>query len=407
MKSFIFIIVTTWLSCKPLPNSQAGVVISSQESNVDTTQKIIVGAEAISQFIPQLNGKKIACVTNQTSLVNGTHLLDYLIERKIIVSKIFALEHGIRGKEDAGDKISNGVDGKTGLPIISLYGDHKKPTVDDLKDIDIIFFDIQDVGLRFYTFISSLHYVMEAAAQNGKEVWVLDRPNPNAHYTDGPIRIKELESFVGMHPVPTVYGMTMGEYAKMIQGEKWIVDADKLKLKVIPCKNYTHQTKYELPVKPSPNLPNFRSILLYPSLCLFEGTIVSVGRGTNKQFQIYGMPNAEKIFKYSFTPSPNEGAKTPPNNGVLCYGEDLTSIPINDLFAMKKITWQYYINAYQAAQESGQEYFLKGNFFDKLAGNFEIRKMIMAGKTEKEIRASYQNELKEFNKIRDKYLIYP
>jgi len=407
MKSLIILSIFSWFSCKPVSSSPIKNNIVLQELKVDTTKKIIVGAETISQFLPDLKGKKIACVTNQTSIVNGTHLLDYLLQNKISVKKIFALEHGIRGKEDAGDKISDGVDDKTGLPIISLYGDHKKPTTADLKGIDIIFFDIQDVGLRFYTFISSLHYVMEAAAQDGKEVWVLDRPNPNAHYVDGPIRIKELESFVGMHPVPTVYGMTIGEYAKMIKGERWIKGADNLALKIIPCQNYSHDMKYELPVKPSPNLPNFRSILLYPSLCLFEGTIVSVGRGTNKQFQIYGLPNAEKSFKYSFTPMPNEGAKTPPNNGVLCYGEDLTNIPINDLFAEKRITWQYYIDAYKAAQASGQEYFLKGNFFDKLAGNFKIREMIIEGKSENEIRASYLKELRQFQMIRVRYLIYP
>lgn len=390
-----------------MPSSTVSNSQDIQDQKIKNLENIIVGAESISQYLHELKGKKIACVTNQTSLVNGTHLLDYLIDRKIEVAKIFALEHGVRGTEDAGDKISDGFDEKTGLPIISLYGDHKKPTAADLKDIDIIFFDIQDVGLRFYTFISSLHYVMEAAAQQGKEVWVLDRPNPNAHYVDGPIRIQGLESFVGMHPVPTVYGMTIGEYAKMIQGEKWIADADKLKIKVIPCKNYTHETKYELPVKPSPNLPNFRSILLYPSLCLFEGTVVSVGRGTNKQFQIYGLPKANKSFDYSFTPMPNDGAKTPPNNGVMCFGEDLTTIPINDLFSRKEITWQYYINAYKAAQASGQDFFLKGNFFDKLAGNFEIRKMLIAGNSESEIRASYQKELEEFKKVRAKYLIYP
>ena len=294
----------------------------------NSSNTIVTAADQTPLYLKKLKGKKIAVVANQTSVIknkkNGyTHLVDSLVNSNINIQKVFAPEHGFRGKADAGEEIKDGVDTKTGLPIISLYGKNKKPSKEQLKGINAVVFDIQDVGARFYTYISTLHYVMEACAESGIPVIVLDRPNPNGHYIDGPVLEPEHKSFVGMHPVPIVYGMTIGEYAKMINGEKWLANGIKAKLTVIPLKNYTHQSEYSLPIKPSPNLPNDVSINLYPSLCFFEGTNVSAGRGTDMQFQVYGSPFLNDKNPFSYTPSPNEGAKYPKHAYMICYGEDL------------------------------------------------------------------------------------
>jgi uncharacterized protein YbbC (DUF1343 family) len=330
------------------------------------------------------------------------HLVDFLISRKVDVKKIFSPEHGFRGEADAGESVVSGKDVKTGLPLISLYGNNKKPTAEQLSDIDVILFDIQDVGVRFYTYISTLHYIMEAAAENGKKVIVLDRPNPNGHYVDGPVLKKEFSSFVGMHPVPVVYGMTIGEYAKMINGEHWLKNGIQCDLAVVPLKNYTHQRHYVLPIKPSPNLPNDKSINLYPSTCFFEGINGSEGRGTDKPFQVYGSPFLKNM-DYQFIPKPNAGAANPRFNGEICFGEDLSDAPF-----LSEINLEWLIKAYQN-YEGKDPFFIKnsGKFWiDKLAGTDELRKQIEQGWTEEQIKASWQKDLDKFKIIRSKYLIY-
>ena len=287
--------------------------------------QIIPAAERSNLYLPLLKDKKVALVVNQSSLVGQRHLLDHLLKHGVKVQKIFAPEHGFRGKADAGAHIKNSRDSKTGLPIISLYGKHKKPTKSDLKGIDLIVFDIQDVGVRFYTYLSTLHYIMEAGAEQQIPVMVLDRPNPNGQYIDGPVLQKKYRSFVGLHPVPVVYGMTIGEYAKMINGEGWLKGRKKAELTVIPLAQYTHQSSYVLAVKPSPNLPNGRAVALYPSLAFFEGTVISAGRGTKKPFQLYGAPQYS-VKKFSFVPKSRSGAKYPKFKGKRCYGVDLSKI---------------------------------------------------------------------------------
>ena len=366
-----------------------------------TAGKIIPAAERTSQYLPLLKNKNVALVVNHSSLVGKTHLLDMLLSHGIKVKTIFAPEHGFRGKADAGAHIKNSTDKKTGLPIISLYGKHKKPTKNDLQDIDLIVFDIQDVGVRFYTYLSTLHYVMEAAAQNNIPILVLDRPNPNGQYIDGPVLEKKHRSFVGLHPVPLVYGMTIGEYAQMINGEKWLKGGRKAKLTVIPLKNYTHQSVYSLPVKPSPNLPNDLAITLYPSLAFFEGTVISAGRGTDKPFQLYGAPKY-KNKKFSFVPKSKAGAKRPKFKGKRCYGVDLSKTSAKN----KRFTLKYLQDAYANTSDK-KHFFLKNRFIDALAGNTTLRKQIIAGLSEKEIRKSWQKDLNTFKKMRKKYLLYP
>ena len=358
-------------------------------------QKLVLGAERTNIYLPLLKNKKIAVVGNQTSMIANTHLVDSLLSLKVNVVKVFSPEHGFRGKADAGAKIEDETDEKTGLPIISLYGKNKKPTVEQLKGIELLLFDIQDVGARFYTYISTLHYVMEAAAENNIKVIVLDRPNPNGHYIDGPIREKGFESFVGMHPIPIVHAMTIGEYAQMINGEKWI--ARQCDLTVIEMENYTHDMSYDLPIKPSPNLPNSRSINLYPSLCLFEGTNVSLGRGTEYPFQHFGAPYLKS--NYSFTPKSGEGSKSPPHENKKCYGTDLR---FQDNY-LEEINLNWLIESYNNCPEK-EKFF--NSFFDKLAGTDKLRLQIIEAKTAKEIKESWQENLNEFKKIRNKYLLY-
>lgn len=366
---------------------------------------IITGAERLALYHPMLKNKRVALVVNQTSTVKDSHLVDTLLKLGVDIRVVFAPEHGFRGKADAGEHISDVKDSKTGLPIMSIYGKKKKPLPEDLKDVDVIIFDIQDVGVRFYTYISTLHYVMEASIENNKPLILLDRPNPNAYFVDGEILNPAYKSFVGMHQVPTVYGMTIGEYAKMINGEGWLPNQGKCDLTVIECKNYTHATYYELPIKPSPNLPNIRSILLYPSTCFFEGTTLSLGRGTEKQFQVIGHPKLASDF--SFTPMPNEGAKEPPLNGKKCFGTDLSTLTTGSIINDKKINLSYLIDYHKRMTAINEKFFLDNNFIDKLAGSDQLRKQILAGKSESDIRATWQDGLEKFRKTRSKYLIYP
>ena len=298
--------------------------------------RIVVGAARPQKYLSKLKGKRVGLVVNQTSVVGAIHLVDFLLSKKVNIKKIFAPEHGFRGKADAGEKINNETDPKTGIQIVSIYGKKHAPDSSDLKDIDILIFDIQDVGVRFYTYISTLQYVMEVCAELKKPLILLDRPNPNAHYVDGALLDPTLKSFVGMQPVPVVYGMTIGEYALMLNGEGWLQNKVKCDIKIVSCQKYTHNTFFELPVKPSPNLPNIRSILLYPSICYFEGTDFSLGRGTNKQFQIYGSPLATDG-NFTFTPQPNEGATNPVQQGKLCRGHDLSNQDVTKLYAEKQI----------------------------------------------------------------------
>ncbi|MDA0682573.1 MAG: DUF1343 domain-containing protein [Bacteroidetes bacterium] len=358
-------------------------------------QNLVLGAERTNIYLPLLKNKKIAIVGNQTSMIANTHLVDSLLSLKVNVVKVFSPEHGFRGKADAGAIIEDETDDKTGLPIISFYRKNKKPTAEQLKGIEFLLFDIQDVGARFYSYISTLHYVMEAAAENNIKVIVLDRPNPNGHYIDGPIREKGFESFVGMHPIPIVHAMTIGEYAQMINGEKWI--ARQCDLTVIEMENYTHDMSYDLPIKPSPNLPNSRSINLYPSLCLFEGTNVSLGRGTEYPFQHFGAPYLKS--NYSFTPKSGEGSKSPPHENKKCYGTDLR---FQDNY-LEEINLNWLIESYNNCPEK-EKFF--NSFFDKLAGTDKLRLQIIEAKTVKEIKESWQEGLNEFKKIRNKYLLY-
>ena len=362
--------------------------------------KFKTGAENTESYLPLLKDKRTGIVTNQTGiLTKEKHLVDFLLEQHINLQKIYAPEHGFRGTADAGELIVDGKDTKTNLPIISLYGNNKKPKPEQLEGIDILVFDLQDVGARFYTYISSLHYVMEACAENNIPLLVLDRPNPNGTIIDGPILEKEYKSFVGMHEIPVLHGMTIGEYAKMINGEKWLKDGIQCNLTVIQCLNYSHDMKYGLPVKPSPNLPNDQSINLYASLCFFEGANVSLGRGTEKQFQIYGSPFLpESEFNFSFTPIPNFGAKDPVHNGTLCFGEDLTEIR-----KVHRLELKWLLKAYENTADKTVFF---NDFFTKLAGTKKLREQIEAGMTEKEIRKTWQEGLEQFKEVRKKYLLY-
>ncbi len=366
--------------------------------------KILPGAENTQDYLSLLQGKSVGVVGNQSSLVGNQHLIDFLVERNIKIQRIFSPEHGFRGIADAGEKIKNSKDVKTGISIVSLYGKHFKPSEEEVKDIDIMVFDIQDVGVRFYTYISTLHYVMEICAEQNIPLIVLDRPNPNAHYVDGPVLEKKYASFVGMHPVPVVYGLTIGEYAKMINGESWLKDNLKCDLTVIPCKNWHRNQIYDLPVKPSPNLPNALSIALYPSLCFFEGTPVSAGRGTDYPFQCFGHPKMRQE-GFSFTPRSIPGAsKYPKFKGKVCYGYDLSNYNLEEFRKRKSLDLSFLIKAYQQLHASTKFF---NTFFRNLAGTNQLRLQIEKGMSEEEIRATWQEDLKAFKNIRKKYLIYP
>lgn len=372
---------------------------------------VAVGANQTEAYLPLLKGKRVGVVANQTSVVfkdgrpktedqSYTHLVDSLLALNINIKKVFAPEHGFRGKADAGEHVEDGFDTKTNLPIISLHGKNRKPPKEHLADIDIMIFDIQDVGVRFYTYISTLHYVMEACAEAKIPLLIFDRPNPNGHYIDGPTLKIENQSFLGMHPIPLVHGMTIGEYAKMINGENWLENDIQCNITIIPVKHYTHDTFYSLPIRPSPNLPNDQSIKLYPSLGLFEGTNVNAGRGTEFQFQRYGAPFLNKdTLTFSYTPVPNFGAKHPKHKNEVCYGEDLKDAEING-----EMTLKWIIKAYNNCTDKSKFFLTEG--FTKHAGTDKLQKQIEAGWTEEAIKETWQADLQAFKKVRKKYLIY-
>jgi uncharacterized protein YbbC (DUF1343 family) len=395
MMRFAFLIyLLLFVQCTGKTNSDTAAV------NVPSPGRgPVSGAAQLDLLIPKLQNKHIALVVNHTSTIGTTHLADTLKSRGVLIRKIFAPEHGFRGTASAGEHVKDGVDQKTGLPLISLYGDNKKPTADQLADIDIVIFDMQDVGVRFYTYISTLHYVMESCAEQGKKLIVLDRPNPHGNYTDGPVLKPPFRSFVGMHPIPIVHGLTVGELATMINGEGWLEGGRHCALEVITLKGWKHSDPYSLPIKPSPNLPNDQSIRLYPSLCLFEGTVISVGRGTRIPFQVIGHPDLQEM-PYQFTPvSIEDMAKNPPHENKVCYGLDLTETTVEEGFSLK-----YLIRMYEAFPQK-EKFF--NNFFDKLAGNDVLKQQIKDGLTEDQIRETWKADLEMYNTKRKKYLLYP
>lgn len=388
------------LSCNA-ESSKYRATNNLSEPKLEEKQEIVVGAEKMKDYLSLLKNTRVGLVVNHTSMVKNRHLADTLKALEINVIKIFAPEHGFRGTADAGETIKDGVDVATGFPLISLYGSNKKPTAEQLADIDLLIFDIQDVGARFYTYISTLHYVMEAAAENGKKVIILDRPNPNGHYVAGPVLDLQFLSFVGMHPVPIVHGMTVGEYGQMVNKEGWLKNGVKCDLEIITCDNYDHNTFYELPINPSPNLPNMVSIYLYPSTCLFEGTIVSEGRGTPYPFQQFGFPEA-KNYSYSFTPIPSEGSKNPKYKNIKCFGINLSNEPIDKL-KENRFTIKWLLEMYQASSDKTKFF---TDFFNKLSGNTQLQEDIKKGLSEKEITQKWEKELIEYKTVRKKYLLY-
>jgi len=380
------------------------ILLTFSAAGAFPAKPVLPGAYDMDTYLPLLQGKRVAIVANQTSMVGDVHLVDTLLSRGVTIVRIFSPEHGFRGDVAEGRSVKDQTDTRTGLPIVSLYGKRRKPLPEDLADVDIVLFDIQDVGVRFYTYISTLHLVMEACAEEDKQVVVLDRPNPNGFYIDGPVLDTAYRSFVGMDPIPVVYGMTIGEYAKMVNGEGWLSGSVQCDLTVIPCRNYTHRTYYELPVKPSPNLPTMRSVYLYPSLCFFEGTIMSVGRGTDFPFEVYGHPEYPNHM-FSFKPEPKTGASSNPKyNGQVCYGVDLRNIPIKFLRDNKHLVLDWLLDAYKEMNK-GEEFF--NAYFVKLAGTDQLQKQVMDGKDKYTIRASWKKELEAFKTIRKRYLLYP
>lgn len=377
--------------------------ITPIDNVVKTSNDLKVGAELTSQYLPLIKGKSVAVVANQSSLIKNTHLVDSLLSLGIKIKKVFCPEHGFRGLIDAGKTVATEKDPATGLTIITLYGKNRKPQPQDLANVDVVIFDIQDVGVRFYTYLSTLHYVMEACAENKKMLIVLDRPNPHGYYIDGPVLEPGFTSFLGMHPVPLVYGMTIGEYAQMINGEGWLKDAEKCNLKVISISGYTHKDLYELPVRPSPNLPNMTAVYLYPSLGLFEGTVVSVGRGTDLPFQVIGHPTLQNT-SYTFTPESKPVAKDPKYKGQECHGYNLTDFGSQYMKNLKKLYLFWLIGTYKSTPD--KEHFFDENF-NFHAGNATLQQQVKDGKTEDEIRQSWQSGINSFKQKRKKYLLYP
>ncbi|GHA40045.1 hypothetical protein GCM10007103_21860 [Salinimicrobium marinum] len=388
-------------------NENTRAMAQEAAPKAEQSQNITLGVQRTEKYLPLLEGKNVAVVGNQTSVINRNsdaqdnqiHLVDSLLSSEVNVVKVFAPEHGFRGTADAGEVIKDGKDLKTGLPIVSLYGSNKKPSAEQLKDIDVLIFDIQDVGTRFYTYISTLHYVMEASAENDIPIIVMDRPNPNGHYIDGPILESEHTSFVGMHRIPIVHGLTIAEYAKMVNGEQFLSDGIQADLTLIEMENYNHEMPYDLPIKPSPNLPNATSINLYPSLCFFEGTNVNAGRGTSNQFQVFGSPYLDKkVFDFSYVPESNEGAKQPKHLGKECYGRNLT-----DSEKLDKINLEWLIEAYQNTSEKDAFF---NAFFTKLAGTTKLQEQIEVGMSAEEIRETWKEGLEDYAAVREKYLMY-
>lgn len=365
-----------------------------------TEKDVVTGAQQFELYLPKLKDKKVAIVTNISGMVGKRSIVDTLKKLKVNIKKIFGPEHGFRGTSDAGEKVKSNVDKRTGIPVVSLYGSHKKPTAEDLKGIDVVVYDIQDVGVRFYTFISTLTYVMEACAEQQKELIVLDRPNPNGFYVDGPVMTDKYKSFLGLHNVPLVYGMTTGEYAQMVNGERWFTEKVFCNLTVIPVKNYDHNCTYVLPVKPSPNLPNLNAVLWYPSLGLFEGTIMSLGRGTDMPFEVLGHPLYGNK-KFGFIPKSTAITKEPKYKNQICYGVNLRTVPLDQVPEVK-IDLSFLMVFYRQLNDTA--------FFDKNfnwhSGNDELQQQIKSGKTEEEIRQSWKKDIEAFKAIRKKYLLY-
>ena len=388
---FLFFTISIFFSCYD----------TYAQRKILNDQDAIVGASRLELYLPEIKDKNVGIVANQTSVFNDTHLIDTLLTYNINIRKIFTPEHGFRGKADEGASVGNSIDEKTNIPIISLYGNNKKPTSSQLEDIDVLLFDLQDVGTRFYTYISTMTYVMEAAAENDISVIILDRPNPNGFYIDGPVLEDENSSFVGLHQVPVVYGLTIGEYALMVNGEHWLKDSLHCKLQVIPLGDYDRDCIYRLSVKPSPNLPNWESVYLYPSLCFFEGTVVSVGRGTQFPFQVYGHPSIQADF--TFTPRQAEGRNKPLLCDKQCFGKELTDYAHNFKKEKAKINLSWLIEAYNQLKDK-EKFF--NNFFLKLSGTKELQQQIEDGLSEKEIRDSWKEELDKYKEIRKKYLLY-
>ena len=426
--SFLLVLLISFSASSCSAQNTASV--NAVDENKD---KIIPAAERLDKYLHLLKGKNVAVFANHTSTVGDSHLVDVLMKSGVKIKVIFGPEHGFRGNADAGEKVENVIDKETGIPVVSLYGKKRKPSAEDVKDVDVMLFDIQDVGVRFYTYISSLQDYMESAIEHNIPLVVLDRPNPNGHYVDGPVLEPKFKSFVGMQPIPIVYGMTIGEYAKMLLEEGWLskeamqdytskvlaaiypAGAKYFSLTVIPNGNYTHNSKYVLPVKPSPNLPEIQSIYWYPSTCFFEGTALSEGRGTDKPFQIFGHPSLPKNL-YSFTPTSREGAKEPKLKNQLCYGWNLSGTPQEVLKAVNdQIQLKYLLEAYRLFPDK-EKFFLSAKkeqltetdyFFNKLAGNATLMQQVKNGVSEEEIRKSWQPGLEAFMKIRAKYLLYP
>ena len=383
--------------------------LNAQDNHIDSTliksaDEVLVGAERASLYVPSLEGKNVALVVNPTSEVFGTHLVDFLLDKDIAIKKVFAPEHGFRGTADAGEKVKDGVDPKTKIPIKSLYGKNKKPTKTDLEGIDVVVFDIQDVGTRFYTYISTMHYVMQACAENNVTFIVLDRPNPNGFYVDGPVLKMANQSFVGMHPVPIVHGMTVGEFARMVNEEGWLGKGLKCDLRVVLLTGWTHKELYQLPVKPSPNLPNMTSVYLYPTLGLFEGTHISAGRGTDFPFQTFGSPTI-KGAEFNYTPVSKPGAKYPKYKNQKCYGQDLREFDVFAFYAKPEINIDRLIWAFVHTSNK-EAFFLKNHFYNKLAGTELLQQQILNGATSAEIKESWQTEVDAFKLLRKKYLLY-
>lgn len=394
---FSLIIFYSCVAANPSPTGIASQIEPSKSA------EIINGDANFDAYLPLIKGKKIGIVGNQTSVIGKTHLVDTLLAQGVDIVALFSPEHGFRGDADAGATIKDGKDQKTGLPIISLYGNNKKPKTEQLKGIDILLFDLQDVGVRFYTYISTLHYIMEAAAENDIQVIVLDRPNPNAYYVDGPVLDKKWSSFIGMHPVPVVYGMTIGEYAQMINGEYWLQNRVQCHLTVIPLENYTHQTRVHLPIPPSPNLRSDDAIDVYPSLCLFEATTVSVGRGTDSPFEVIGHPKFPST-GFSFTPKSSYGAQDPLWKNQLCHGIHVTKE--DDVLHLGRLNLHYFLQAKTWLEKANQPFLNKNNLLEKLIGTDDFRKQVENGDSEEAIRKSWAEGLDQFKKIRAKYLIY-
>ena len=427
---FSFLLVLSISFSAASCSAQNTASVNAVDENKD---KIIPAAERLDKYLHLLKGKNVAVFANHTSTVGDSHLVDVLMKSGVKIKVIFGPEHGFRGNADAGEKVENVIDKETGIPVVSLYGKKRKPSAEDVKDVDVMLFDIQDVGVRFYTYISSLQDYMESAIEHNIPLVVLDRPNPNGHYVDGPVLEPKFKSFVGMQPIPIVYGMTIGEYARMLLEEGWLskeamqdytskvlaaiypAGAKYFSLTVIPNGNYTHNSKYVLPVKPSPNLPEIQSIYWYPSTCFFEGTALSEGRGTDKPFQIFGHPSLPKNL-YSFTPTSREGAKEPKLKNQLCYGWNLSGTREEVLKAVNdQIQLKYLLEAYRLFPDK-EKFFLSAKkeqltetdyFFNKLAGNATLMQQVKNGVSEEEIRKSWQPGLEAFMKIRAKYLLYP